>query len=69
MVGDLLEPLRARIVDQRVERDGGARQIIEQRGEPIVKQRQPMLHALMLAPGRDQLVERVVAVTGPNSST
>ena len=29
MVGDLFQPARARVVDQRVERDAGARQIIE----------------------------------------
>ena len=61
MVGDLLEPSGARIVDQRVEGDDRARQIVEQRGETIVEERQPVLHALMLTPCRDRLVERVVA--------
>ncbi len=61
MIGDLLEPLRARVVDQRIERDGGVRQIVEQRGEAVMEERQPMLHALVLAPGRDRLVKRVVA--------
>ena len=64
MVGDLLEPLLACVVDQRIETDHCARQIIEQRREAVVEQRQPMLHALMLSPGRDQLVERVVAGDG-----
>ena len=61
MVGDLLEPALARIVEQRIERDAGFGQIVEQRDQAIVEQRQPMLHALMLAPRRDRLVERVVA--------
>ena len=54
MIGDLLEPLAARIFDQRVEADHGARQIIEQRYEALLEQRQPMLHTLMLASGRDR---------------
>src|SRR6202162_5872680 len=61
MVGDLLEPLGARIVHHRIEGGDGARQIIEQGGKAVMEERQPMLHALMLAPYRDRLVERVVA--------
>ncbi len=60
MVGDLLEPLGARIVIERIEGDDGVGEIIEQRFEPLMEQRQPMLHALMLAPGRNQLIELVV---------
>ena len=64
MVGDLLEALRARVVDKRIERDGRARQVIEQRGEAVMEEREPMFHALVLAPGRDRLVKRVVAGDG-----
>ena len=48
---DLLEPLRPRVVVQRIEGHDRIRQIVEQRLEPLMEQRQPMLHALMLAPG------------------
>ena len=58
---DLLEPLRPRVVVQRIEGDDRVRQIVEQGLQPLMEQRQPMLHALMLAPGGDRLVERIVA--------
>jgi hypothetical protein len=61
MVGNLLEPLRPRVVDERIEADDRTRQIVEQSLEPVVEQRQPMLHALVLAPRRDRLVKRVLA--------
>ena len=61
MVLDLLEPLRPRVVVQRIEGHDRVRQIVEQRLQPLMEQRQPMLHALMLAPGGDRLVERIVA--------
>src|SRR3990170_6943402 len=38
MVGDLLEPSGTRIVDQRVQRDDGARQIVEQGSEAVVEE-------------------------------
>jgi hypothetical protein len=43
-----------------VEEDGRAGQVVEQRLEPVVEERQPVLHARMLAPRADRLVERVV---------
>src|SRR5262249_17257244 len=61
MVGHLLQPLGAGVIDQRVEADHNLRQIIEQRVETVMELWQPMLHALMLAPGRHRLVERVVS--------
>ena len=65
VIGHLLEPVLARIVRQRIEGDDRAREIVEQRIEPLMEQRQPMLHALVLLPRRDGLVERVVALHGP----
>jgi hypothetical protein len=58
VVSDLLQPRG--VVGEQIERDGGAA-VLEQRGKGIVEQRQPMLHALMLAPRRDRLVQRIVA--------
>ena len=52
MILDLLEPLRPRVVVQRIEGHDRVRQIVEQGLEPLMEQRQPVLHALMLAPGR-----------------
>ena len=51
MILDLLEPLRPRVVVQRIEGHDRVRQIVEQTLQPLMEQRQPMLHALMLAPG------------------
>ena len=48
---DLLEPLRPRVIVQRIEGDDRVGQIIEQCLQPLMEQRQPMLHPLMLAPG------------------
>ena len=47
---DLLEPLRPRVVVQRIEGHDRVRQIVEQSLQPLMEQRQPVLHALMLAP-------------------
>jgi hypothetical protein len=47
-------------VEAVVEGDGRARQVVEDRLEPVVEQRQPVLEALVLAPRRDRLVERIV---------
>ena len=58
---DLLEPLRPRVVVQRIEGHDRVRQIVEQNLQPLMEQRQPVLHALMLAPCRHRLVERIVA--------
>ena len=60
MVGDLLEALGARVVIERIEGDDRVRQIVEQGLEPLMEQRQPMLHALMLAPCGDRLVKLVL---------
>ena len=52
VIRNLLKPVLTRIVGQRIECDNGARQIVEQRVELLVEQRQPVLHALMLLPRR-----------------
>ena len=64
VVGDLLQTALAGIVRQRIERDDRASDIIEQRVEAIVKEREPMLHALMLLARRDGLVKRIVSGHG-----
>ena len=45
-----------------VERDDGILEIIKQCGELVVEQWQPVLHALVLATGRNALIERIVDV-------
>src|SRR5271167_5010500 len=47
-----------------IERDPGAGQVIEQRLQPLVIERQPMLHADVTAPGTDRFVKRVVGPGG-----
>ncbi len=46
------------------EEDQRARRVAEQRFEMVVEKRQPVLHALMLAPGADALIEHIVARRG-----
>jgi hypothetical protein len=60
--GDLLLPCGRRLIRRVVERHDGIVQIVEQRREPVVEQRQPVLHALVLAPGGDAFIERVAGV-------
>ena len=43
-----------------IQRDRRVRQIIEQRFQLFVEERQPVFNALMLAPGADRLVQRIV---------
>src|SRR5262249_54782011 len=47
IVLDLTEPLAGGVFGQRFEYERRPRHVIEQRVEPIMKQRQPMLHAAM----------------------
>ena len=50
------------ILGEVIERDDRVRQVVEQRGHALVKERQPMLHARIAAPGGDGFIERVVAL-------
>src|SRR4249920_2298869 len=61
VVLDLLQALGARVVIERIEGDDGVRHMVEQSLEALMEQRQPMLHALMLAADRYRFIERVVA--------
>ena len=47
-----------------VEEDGRAGEVVEERLQPLVEEGQPVLVALVLAPGADRLVERVVVAGG-----
>ncbi len=60
IIGDLRETLARRVIGERVEDEGHARQIGEQRVEVVVEQRQPVLDAGMAPPLAHRLVERVV---------
>ena len=64
MIFDLVQACGAGVVGERVEAHHRAGQVVEQRGELVMEQRQPVLHALVLMPRRDRLVERVVALDG-----
>ena len=57
----LPEPLAGGIVDERVEGDRHALRVIEQRVEPVVEERQPVLDARITAAFADGFVEPVVA--------
>ena len=64
VVRDLREPLARRLFVQRLQDHRRAGQIVEQRVHPVVKQRQPMLHAGMAAAFAHRLVQHVVALGG-----
>src|SRR5581483_8792206 len=57
---DLLESCRCRFARLMVECDNRLRQIIEQRLQPLVEQRQPVLETGIALPGADRLVKRIV---------
>ncbi len=61
MVCNRFKPPCRRIFAKMVECDDRVRQVVEQRIHPLIKQRQPMLHAGIAAAGRDRFVKRVVA--------
>ena len=63
-IRDGLEAVVARFRRVMVEQDRPLRQIVEQRLQPIVEERQPVLDAGIAAPGRDRLVERVLPTHG-----
>src|SRR4029077_20558776 len=57
-----------RVLGEMLQCDGRPRQKIEQRLEPIVKQRQPMLHAGVAAAFADRFIEKVVRRRGAEFS-
>ena len=61
IVGDLREALMRGFFGQRLEHDRRFRQIVEQRVELVVEQRQPMLHAGITAAFAHRFVELIVA--------
>ena len=64
MVGDLVEPLADRLVDEMVESDRHVRQMVEQRLQPVGEERQPVLHADIAAAFADRMIEQVVPLGG-----
>ena len=60
IVGYLRKTLMRRVFGEVFKRDSGPREIIEQRLEPVVKQRQPMLHAGIAAAFAHRFIEQVV---------
>ncbi len=64
LVGDAFPPRQAGGRHLIVQHHRGVGQIVEQRLQPLVEERQPMLHPLMLAPGADRLVQRIVRPGG-----
>ena len=60
-IGDRLQPMRARLLALPIERHRRPRQVVEQRLQGLVIERQPMLHPGLAPPGADRFVERVVA--------
>ena len=61
IVGDLFETLMRGVFSQRLDHQRRARDIVEQRFKPVVKQRQPMLHAGIAAALAHRFVQHVVA--------
>ncbi len=61
MLAHLLEALRDGLLCEVVEADVTALHIIEQRLQPVMKQRQPLLHAGIALAGADRLIKRIVA--------
>ncbi len=63
-VGDGLQACVTRLLGLPVERHRRLGQVVEQRLQALVEQRQPVLHAGVRAAGADRLVERVVLAGG-----
>ena len=61
VLGDLLEAALGRFIAAMVEADRHTRQIVEQRLEMIVEQRQPMLLARIAVAAADRLIQRIIA--------
>ncbi len=62
VIGDLLETLARGVLALRLDRDRRVIEIVEQGIHPLLKQRQPMLHAGMAAAFADRLIQRIVAL-------
>ena len=62
IVLDLREPFVGRILGERLDDDRRSRDVVEQRIELVVKQRQPMLHAGVPSAFAHRLVKHVVAI-------
>ena len=60
IIGDLREALVGGFFGQRLDSDGRCAEIVEQRFQALVEQRQPMLHAGVAAALADRFVEHVV---------
>ncbi|MPL73680.1 hypothetical protein SDC9_19486 [bioreactor metagenome] len=60
LIGDPLPPRDPRRLDLVVEHHARLGQIVEEGLEPVVEEAEPMLHAGVLAPGRDRFVQRIV---------
>ncbi len=59
-IGDLGEPGIPRLFRLGVQRHRRIRDVVQDRFHGGMKQRKPVLHAAMLAPGADRLVQRVL---------
>ena len=64
IVGDLRQPFVGGLFGQRLEDDGRAAHIIEQRFQTFVEQRQPVLHAGVAAALGDGGIEHVIGAGG-----
>ena len=62
VIGDLLEALARGVLALRLDRNRRVAEIIEQRIHPLMKQRQPMLHAGMAAAFADRFVQGIIAL-------
>ena len=61
MVADLRQPVGERLLGEMADDDGDVRQVIEQRLELLVEERQPVLHAGEAPAFAHRLVERIWA--------
>ena len=64
IIGDCGEALARGVLGERLHRQCGARQIIEQRLHLVVEQRQPMLHAGIAPSAAHRLVQQIVGRGG-----
>ncbi len=62
VVVDLREPFVRGVLDLRLQHHWCFTEIFEQRVHPLLKERQPVLHARMAAPFGDGLIKHVVAL-------
>ena len=64
-IGDRLQAVVARLARAMIEHHGGAGEIVEQRLQAVVEERQPVFEAGMAAAGGDRLVERIAVARAP----